>query len=558
MEKKLSCKRCQYRKLKCSRTEPCGSCTEAGKVCEYREVDRKRRPVSAKYVMELENRVAHLEALLAETGAVSGARAALLNAPDLDNNAQGSSTQGSQHQLSPTNSINCSDNLEPGPEGSLVYHGPTSIVHTRLRQSFNTTANTDPDGRSFGQPSIDSSFEQIAEHFGITIEDELVTNALMLFFKWQYPQFMFIYREAFLRDHFSDRQNCKYWSSGLLLSVCALGLLMSTNSLHRRSSEQFFSAAETMLIVFGFTRPSIATVQAFLCLAFYEIGRGNLSKGWGFSGVAFRMAQDLGFQRDPKFWISCDTSLATTEDIEIRRRIFWGCYSSDKLISLTLGRPVYFSNDDAEVENLERLPDFPELEYWLPIGFDSQQGDFGETKPLVPCFQKQIELSRIIEQMLVTISSSSRKAQDPRAYQASLESLNMEMTRWQTSLPDCAKWNKWEPSSALLIPSVAGLHLLFHGTRIAMNFDAAVLDITEPALQNFRDHCVSSAQDITSLVRRYRSQYGLRYAPFALVYSLAQASRCMSFFGTDDEVKYLAKAMSECSSTWEIGHQLGS
>ena len=74
------------------------------------------------------------------------------------------------------------------------------------------------------------------------------------------------------------------------------------------------------------------------------------------TGVAFRMAQDLGFQRDPEYWISYDTSLATAEDIEIRRRIFWGCYTSDKLISLTLGRPVFFSHNDVEVESLERLP----------------------------------------------------------------------------------------------------------------------------------------------------------------------------------------------------------
>ncbi|KAJ3549669.1 hypothetical protein NM208_g386 [Fusarium decemcellulare] len=543
--------------LRCTRTDPCGSCIEAGKACEYREVDRKRRPASAKYVAELEDRVAYLESLITNIrGAAHEERDALLNIPEFGDHLPTSIASDAQHQPQTGGLGPRPDNLEPGPEGSLVYHGPTSIVHTRVRQS---NAETSPASHYHvfnGQPGLDANFEQIAEHFGISMDDEVVTNALMLFFKWQYPQFMFIYREAFLRDHLGDRQNRKYWSSALLLSVCALGLLMSPNSLQRRSSEQFFSAAETMLIVFGFTRPSIATVQAFLCLAFYEIGRGNLSKGWGFSGVAFRMAQDLGFQRDPKYWVSYDTSLATTMDIEIRRRIFWGCYTSDKLISLTLGRSVFFSFNDAEVESLERLPDFPELEYWLPIGFDSQQGDFGDTKPLVPCFQKQVELSRVIEQMLGTISSS-RKTQDSRAYQTSLDNLNLEMSRWQTSLPDCAKWNKWEATSTLLIPSVAALHLLFHGTRIAMNFDVAALEMSTLAQQKFRDHCVNSAQDTIALVRKYRSQCGLRNAPFVLVYGLAQASRCLSLFGTEEEVRYLAKGLEECSITWKIGHELG-
>lgn len=68
------------------------------------------------------------------------------------------------------------------------------------------------------------------------------------------------------------------------------------------------------------------------------------------------MAQDLGFQRDPKHWLSYDVTLAAPEDVEIRRRIYWGCYSSDKLISLILGRPVYFYEENAEVDPMERLP----------------------------------------------------------------------------------------------------------------------------------------------------------------------------------------------------------
>ncbi|KAM0261476.1 hypothetical protein ACHAPA_009796 [Fusarium lateritium] len=343
--------------LKCSRTEPCGNCDEAGKTCEYRELDKKRRPVSAKYVAELEDRVAYLESFITKLReAAPQDRASLLDIPEFADHLQNDPSKEPQVQSSPEVISPRPDNLEPDPEGSLIYHGPTSIIHGKLRQSITIAGSAPRYDMPPIQPSPDGNFEQIAEHFGISMDNDLVTSALMLFFKWQYPQFMFIYREAFLKEHFGDRQNCKYWSSGLLLSMCFLGLLMSPDSLQRRASEQFFSAAETTLIVFGFARPTIATVQAFLCLAFYEIGRGNLSKGWGFSGIAFRMAQDLGFQRDPKHWVSYDTSLATPEDIEIRRRIVWGCYTSDKLISLTLGRSVYFSHKDIEVENLERLP----------------------------------------------------------------------------------------------------------------------------------------------------------------------------------------------------------
>src|SRR3546814_14158697 len=47
--------------LKCSKTIPCGVCRKAGVVCEYREVDRKRRPASQDHVVLLQSRVAWLE-----------------------------------------------------------------------------------------------------------------------------------------------------------------------------------------------------------------------------------------------------------------------------------------------------------------------------------------------------------------------------------------------------------------------------------------------------------------------------------------------------------------
>lgn len=179
-----------------------------------------------------------------------------------------------------------SANLQVDLEGSLIYHGATSIYQPGRA----ATGNAVSEHSAFSKHPADSdnNFEYVAEHFGISLHDELVHDALLQFFKWQYPHFMFIYREAFLRDHFSDRVGCKYWSSALLLSVCALGTLMSPDRRHRELSAQFFSAAESILIVSGFTKPSIVTVQGFLCLAFYEIGRGNLSKGWGFSGTLIR------------------------------------------------------------------------------------------------------------------------------------------------------------------------------------------------------------------------------------------------------------------------------
>lgn len=68
------------------------------------------------------------------------------------------------------------------------------------------------------------------------------------------------------------------------------------------------------------------------------------------------MAQDLGFQKDPETWASLDASSSTNEDVEVRRRIYWGCYISDKLISLVFGRPVQLLYNEAEVHDLATRP----------------------------------------------------------------------------------------------------------------------------------------------------------------------------------------------------------
>lgn len=174
--------------------------------------------------------------------------------------------------------------LHPDSGGLLVYHGPTSIYHLSTNKAEEQEVGTD-DVLDAAEAAYDSHLSYVTQHFDISLEDELITNALLHFFKWQYPHFMFIYREAFLRDHFSEQPRRKYWSGSLLLALCALGLLMMDRPEDRESSERFFAAAESILLVAGLAQPCITNVQAFLCLAYYEIGRGSLSKGWEYSGM---------------------------------------------------------------------------------------------------------------------------------------------------------------------------------------------------------------------------------------------------------------------------------
>ena len=70
---------------------------------------------------------------------------------------------------------------------------------------------------------------------------------------------------------------------------------------------------------------SIPTVQALLQLSARELASGLISQAWVYSGMAFRMASDLGLQHnDPRI------QGLNSVDREIRLRLVWSCYFWDK------------------------------------------------------------------------------------------------------------------------------------------------------------------------------------------------------------------------------------
>lgn len=75
------------------------------------------------------------------------------------------------------------------------------------------------------------------------------------------------------------------------------------------------------------------------------------------------------------------------------------------------------------------------------------------------------------------------------------------------------------------------------------------------AKDNARNDCVSSAQDISHIVRKYRSQFGLGHSPLIMIYGIMQAARTLAAFGIPEEAQYLLLSLDECSSAWALAHQ---
>ncbi|CAI7589528.1 unnamed protein product [Penicillium glandicola] len=270
--KKLSCKRCQARKIKCNRISPCSNCAQSNHECEYRQNDTRRRPVSHEYLKSLETRLAWYGSFVKELKSASAEeRDVMLREISINEDTLPipSSKNSSTHNTGL---------LKFGSTGSLQYHGPTSIyVDPQTNQNEQTSQPT-----AFSAHADDMIKLRLGKTLGI--DQSLIHTCLPLFFLYQYPQLMFVYREAFLADYFENTYGGKYWSYALVFATCALGASHSPDANIRSKAAIMAKCAKEIIITYELSFPTPVTIQALLCLAFYEIGQGSTSQGWLFSG----------------------------------------------------------------------------------------------------------------------------------------------------------------------------------------------------------------------------------------------------------------------------------
>ncbi|KAL2878695.1 hypothetical protein SGCOL_005919 [Colletotrichum sp. CLE4] len=540
--------------------------------CEFRESDFKRPPVSREYVAALESRIASLENLLGNLKAADGdERNQILDDLEVQDYMPSFSGLPLADEIALSEAMTKAS-FQEMTDGSMIYHGPTSIFQNEVSTSMYPISSS--------TASKPSPFHEDKAN----LTNQTIRLCIGLFFFWQYPLFMFIDREAFIQEFEDNPVDGSFCSPPLIYACASLGALMSKDPEIRTKAQGFADAAQTILTTdeLGVSRPT--SVQAWLCLAYYETGVSNMSKSWLYTGksvlgntemlglwsdgvspgIAFRMGQDLGLQRDPAHWGPEEKPNQANPfpfNNEFRRRIYWGSFLTDKMFSLFLGRPTFMYENDADVNISEPLPyvkkgiqyrllrallidrlnrhDPPIWENWL----FSHDLDFLKTmRPAGPkltlLFNQQIELARIVHDML-SQTFAPKKMKDPAARrwnEVSLNKLNARLVAWHEALPTNMRWKKWFTNKDILQPNVSILHMFYHSTRICLNlpFLASVRHIpsaadlganddnnpetssSNPIIKSLRI-CQSSAQGIADVLQRFKCQHTLGNAPLIFV-----------------------------------------
>ncbi|PYH95055.1 hypothetical protein BO71DRAFT_440556 [Aspergillus ellipticus CBS 707.79] len=463
--RKLSCKRRQSRKIKCSRTQPCSNCVQLNHECEYRRNDARRRPVSHEYLSSLEMRIKWFKTFLRKLKAASGEeRDMMLREFSVDE-------EQPDFPEEPRLSRNIGL-LKSGSSGSLQYHGATSIYVDS--QQTNRDHHT---SRSVSSSTHIDDMSKIRLAVSLGIDSTLIKTCLPLFFLYQYPQLMFVYREAFLADYFDNTYDGKYWSYALV------------DKYVREKTALMAKCAKEIIITYELASPTSVTIQALLCLAFHEIGQGNTSQGWLFSGIslycplwrdrlltssgmAFRMGQDIGFHRDPTNWVSQDQSITTVQDVEIRRRIYCGCYVVDKFMSLHLEWPVSLSARDAAVHPSEPLPDFSINHDWFGL-FDLALTHSNSTPTQRPqltnALKYTVRLGVIFENIIASTLFARLENDGNSTSTCQLSEINLRLNQWLHDLPEPLEWSRWSMQETQLQHHIIIVHLVYHSICLSCN-----------------------------------------------------------------------------------------
>ena len=424
--------------------------------------------------------------------------------------------------------VDVSEFLSVDESGQVEVFGPTSALHSSVKGLLSNA----PPLQDVRYQLVANAALQRQREFSVRflpdidgVPTELAMHLLDLHWNRQHHTFLLTYRPAFMRDLVSGGPYC---SKFLVNAVFASASKYSSRSELRHdpsdprtSGARFFRRCAELLVRENlFERSSIPTIVGLLLLGSAFLARGELSKSWLYSGFAMRMIYDLGLHLD------CRKPGYDAEDLEIRRRVFWGAFICDKLQSLYLGRPVAIQLRDAHV-SIDFMDTMEELDLWTPY-VDPKYPDM-DYLPCLPTpvhsvstFQQLCLLSKLMTKIIKRFYFVGAKTSNA---QSSLQSLDEGLSFWYRNLPRALVFQPWsedpEFSQKLVSPNIIILNTTYHSLVILLHrpfmSDGHLRSTSPPA--NSWNKCTIAAKNITSIMRAYRSAYALRGAPYIASYA---------------------------------------
>ena len=211
----------------------------------------------------------------------------------------------------------------------------------------------------------------------ITRDPEVIVHLMNMYFTWHYPYFTTLSKRLFYREFLLGKphrtpKRTVYCSSLLVNAMLALGCHFTNSPAGcadpnnaSTKGDAFFAEAKKLIVENDeYEKPRLTTIQALCLMSVREAGCGREAKGWVYSGMSFRMAQDMGLNLDSGSMTSRKETM-DEQQIDARRVTFWGCFLFDKCWSNYLGRLPQLPVSNITAPKYDVFPD-EDADTWSP------------------------------------------------------------------------------------------------------------------------------------------------------------------------------------------------
>ncbi|KAI0121201.1 fungal-specific transcription factor domain-containing protein [Xylariales sp. AK1849] len=523
----VACASCRDRRIRCVVPKgemECTQCKRAGAECVIKNDDERRRPISKAYMSSLSDRIHVLEGMLKDKGvdlppaahpprsrhecadsqdepgrnngrSFSHARDTRNTVPSPPDSANEDFPMHESDQadslILPSTDYQAMDFL-PSPREPPVFRifdpKQEDIVHRLLStrgnlsfdqisgrlRFFGPTANSHVHAGSSDRLDAREPPEQVrrAERIIRSLTTTTYDYLMSVFWEHYNGVLVVIDQESFEADR--ESQNPKFYSSFLHIAMLSAGYRFADKdrddidgiSLGNREST-LHREAKHMLDI-ELERPGgIPSVQALLLLGDLECGVGRDNTGWMYSGMANRLAFDIGLHLD------CSNKGLSEREVSIRHMTMRACVIYDKYWALFLGRPTSIKNQDIGMDLLSRK--FTSMLSSTSAGSQSARTKRSLGQEVYDQLVELMELAGRIVEIRDHNKASSRTRENGMFAAAAAEDnaylhvidLDRQLQNWYRRLPDHLTWKpaniKTAPSSFFL------LHQQYHVSMILLH-----------------------------------------------------------------------------------------
>lgn len=182
----------------------------------------------------------------------------------------------------------------------------------------------------------------------VYLEGPVETFLLQYYFDHINPMFAILHKPIFMKQYeayraTSDRSQCRLFVA-IMYVACALAMRFAEvhgiRQFRPGLEEELFSDGYSALQTYAFEWETPDIVQGFLLATVYLRTCHRQSATWSALGQALRLAYGMGMMRRGVF-----TPRSGYDKLKYER-IFWSCYTMDRLFSLDLGRSPFFRDEE--------------------------------------------------------------------------------------------------------------------------------------------------------------------------------------------------------------------